>query len=66
MARYGMLETASNYRNKYKTDQCNVCLTLDDENHRLNDCPRWKNVNLCCHNHKINFDAKFILVKLYG
>ena len=44
IARFGMLECGKNYKGT-KSEMCNSCNKIDDENHRLNDCPIYKNVN---------------------
>ena len=46
MTRYGMLDCAKNFEGRYGKKECNVCSVIDDENHRVNDCVRWKSVNL--------------------
>ena len=43
MAQFGMLDCAKNYRMKYGTNECKTCKKEDDEQHRLTDCPKWKN-----------------------
>ena len=58
MARYGMLDCANNYKGKYGTKLCTTCNTIDDENHRINHCKKWKN-NMYGTEHKINFDAVY-------
>ena len=45
MLRYGMLDCAANYENKYKSKKCNNCHTLDDVSHRINFCEKWKQIN---------------------
>ena len=45
MARYGMLECGKNYGNTMNKT-CDICNCIDDENHRLNSCMRWKDTNL--------------------
>ena len=44
IARYSMLECGKNYKGTLK-EICDVCKTLDDENHRINYCTRWRDVN---------------------
>ena len=45
IARFGMLEFGKNFRGSLE-QLCKECDTIDDENHRLNSCIRWKNINL--------------------
>ena len=45
MARYGVLECGYNYKGTMK-ETCDLCNCIDDENHRLNFCKKWKNLNL--------------------
>ena len=59
MARYGMLDCANNYRGKYGTKLCRVCDMVDDEDHRMNNCVRWKDVNLHGRNYSIDFGAVY-------
>ena len=54
MARFGMLECGKNYKGT-KSENCNECNNLDDENHRLNHCTKYRDVNYCDHIPKINF-----------
>ena len=34
---------------------CNNCNSIDDESHRLNVCPTWRNNNLCDTGRSVNF-----------
>ena len=45
IARFGMLECGQNYKGTINIlcDQCNV---VDNENHRLNHCIKWRDMNL--------------------
>ena len=54
MARFGMLECGNNYKGT-KSEICNECNNLDDENHRLNYCSKYSNVNFHDQMDKINF-----------
>ena len=45
IARFGMLECGKNFKGTMK-EHCSTCDEVDDENHRLNYCPRFRNVNL--------------------
>ena len=40
IARYGMLECGLNFKGKMDSN-CPTCNVIDDESHRLNDCPKW-------------------------
>ena len=53
-ARYGMLECGNNYRGTLNRI-CNQCDDLDDEDHRLNYCAKWRNVNLYDSTEKTDF-----------
>ena len=44
MSQNGMLECGKNMRGTIP-EKCPQCDMLDDENHRLNYCPKWKNTN---------------------
>ena len=59
MARYGMLDCAKNFKNKYGSDLCKECNEVDDESHRINVCERWKHVNLCNGGYSIDFNAVY-------
>ena len=43
-ARYGMLECGKNFKGT-QTERCQECNVLDDENHRLNYCTIYKDLN---------------------
>ena len=58
MSMMGMLDCAKNYKNGYKGDLCSVCGTTDDENHRINFCPKFSRINLC--NSLVKFDFRCI------
>ena len=59
MARYGMLDCANNYHGKYGTKICKECNAVDNEDHRINDCKRWRNINLSGKGYRIDFDAVY-------
>ena len=42
IARYGMLQCGKNFGGTLN-NTCDTCDCLDDENHRLNFCPKWGN-----------------------
>ena len=54
IARFGMLECGKNYKGTQR-EICNTCSLLDDENHRLNYCPKYRNINLCDSTVKVDF-----------
>ena len=56
MGKYGMLECANNYANKYGGKLCRECDAIDDESHRINHCRKYENVNKSTDLEKINFD----------
>ena len=37
------------------SEMCIQCCTIDDENHRLNHCPKWRNLNLFDADKKVDF-----------
>ena len=54
LARAGMLECGKNFKGKMP-ERCTVCGSIDDEDHRMNHCVRWKNNNRCEMLEKIPF-----------
>ena len=56
MSMYSMLNCASNFKNGYKTIDCQLCHVPDDENHRINHCTRFKEINLYESSLKVDFD----------
>ena len=59
IARYGMLECGRNYKGN-KPEICTQCHVLDDENHRLNECIKFRDVNLYDSETKEDFFANDI------
>ena len=55
IARYGMLQCGKNYRGTMNMT-CDRCKTIDDENHRLNFCVKWKDRNNYDETKKIDFN----------
>ena len=53
-ARYGMLECGKNHKGPLSL-MCTTCNIIDDENHRLNVCPKWQHKRMQCE----NFDKIF-------
>ena len=43
MARYGMLQCGTNFKGTLQPI-CNQCSITDNEQHRLNICPKWDNL----------------------
>ena len=56
MGRYGMLQCAANFSAGYGGKLCINCGVIDDENHRINNCERWKEINLFDCVEKVNYD----------
>ena len=54
IARFGMLECGKNFKGTIN-EICGTCKTIDSENHRLNECPLYKNVNLYDTHCKVDF-----------
>ena len=54
LARHGMLECGKNFKGTLSLN-CNSCNVVDDENHRLNDCNRWRDTNNASSSLKCNF-----------
>ena len=44
MARSGMLECGKNFKGTM-SESCSECGTIDDEEHRLNNCRKWAEIN---------------------
>ena len=55
LARHGMLECGSNFKGTM-SQTCRRCKIPDDENHRLNECSIYDNINLAKHTLKKNFE----------
>ena len=55
ISRYGMLECGRNYGGTIKKI-CEKCNVIDDENHRLNNCIKWRKTNLYDESDKIDFN----------
>ena len=54
-ARYGMLECGKNFGGTI-AGTCSECNAYDDENHRLNHCKKWKEINNYGTSEKIDFE----------
>ena len=59
MSMFGMLACSKNYKNGYGGNICRECEMLDDENHRINDCSKFKGFNLFYSPVKYEFDSIF-------
>ena len=53
-----MLECGKNFKGT-RSVECSTCLCLDDENHRLNDCPVFSSTNYLNCPTKIKFETVF-------
>ena len=58
MARYGMLECVRNFKGTVEF-QCKSCNVIDDEEHRLNHCILFKDLNFRDCTEKIPFNSTF-------
>ena len=59
LARFHMLECGKNFKGTLP-EICPVCKVVDDEQHRLNYCTRYRKTNLCDHVAKVNFDDIYV------
>ena len=55
ISRFRMLECGANFKNSNDT-LCPVCKTIDNEDHRLNFCIRFRATNYYDHAEKVNFN----------
>ena len=55
MGRFGMLKCANNYAIQHGSKECKECGVIDDENHRINTCIKYRSVNLYDKTEKIEF-----------
>ena len=60
MAMYGMLDCGKNFKTGYRGKNCPSCNVLDDENHRINFCKKYKNINLFDSALKIDFNFIYL------
>lgn len=56
MGRFHMLKCANNFSTGFGSKLCAECNIIDSEDHRINACKRWSNINLCNSQTKLNFD----------
>ena len=54
IARFGMLDCGKNFKGTQR-ETCNECNVTDDESHRLNDCPKYSQLNFCNNTEKVDF-----------
>ena len=54
ISRFGMLECGINYKGTMN-DRCMTCDKIDNEEHRLNSCKRYENINFLNNDNKIPF-----------
>ena len=55
MARYGLLECGKNFKGTHP-EMCDQCYCLDDENHCINYCIKWRSLNMYDSLDKILYD----------
>ena len=60
MGRYGMLKCANNFSYGHGTKICDKCTVVDDENHRISVCEKWKDTNLVHSSEKLAFDDIYL------
>ena len=58
LARFGMLECGRNFKGSMR-ETCNECNAVDDEDHRLNYCSKFRGVNNFDSPHKVVFKNVF-------
>ena len=59
IARFGMLECGKNFKGTL-SEMCSVCCSvIDDEEHRLNVCPKYNQLNYCNNADPVKFDTIF-------
>ena len=59
MGMFGMLQCAKNFKSGNGGGECRVCRVLDDENHRINYCYKFKDFNLYLSPIKYDFNCIF-------
>ena len=59
MSLFGMLKCAKNFKCGLGGTECRDCGETDDENHRINYCSRYKELNLYFSPIKYDFDGIF-------
>ena len=58
ISRFGMLECGKNFKGTMR-ETCDMCKVFDDENHRLNHCATYRDVNLYDVHDKVDFSDIF-------
>ena len=58
IARYGMLQCGKNFGGTLN-NTCDTCNCLDDENHRMNFCPKWGNNSDDADDERIPFELVY-------
>ena len=58
IARYRMLQCGKNFKGTMR-EICDKCNCTDDENHRLNDCIKWRVINQYDNSEKTDFNLIF-------
>ena len=53
---FHMLKCAANFKNSFNNANCDRCQAPDDENHRINNCVKFENINLYKSPLKIDFN----------
>ena len=59
ISRFGMLECGTNFKGTMN-DRCTTCDKVDNEEHRLNSCDKFKENNFC------NNDITILLRSIYS
>lgn len=57
-ARYGLLECGRNFKGTH-SEICSLCKCIDDESHRLNECKKYKEINLYDVPEKVDFSLVY-------
>ena len=55
MARYGMLDCGMNFKGTMSAT-CNQCSLPDNEQHRMNVCPKWDSLRVAEFDNETEFD----------
>ena len=56
MGRYGMLQCAANFSDGYGGKDCRKCWVEDNEQHRMNQCPEWRDINMLNQDKPVDFN----------
>ena len=59
MGRYGMLKCASNFSAGYGGKDCGHCGGIDNEDHRINYCELYRDINQCDRADKVDFEKLY-------